>query len=65
MRQEAHYKIQHKAEGLRKTACYNCLNMCVTHHGRKIPIDEFWCERQHGFITEPPTTCDKRRDATL
>ena len=65
MRQEAHYKIQHKAHGLRGSACYNCLNMCVTHHGRKIPIDEFWCERQHGFITEPPTTCDKRRDATL
>ena len=64
MRQEAHYKIQHKAHGLRGSACYNCLNMCVSHHGRKIPIDEYWCERQHGFVKQPPKTCEKRREAS-
>lgn len=65
MRGDAHYKIQHKAHGLLGTACYNCLNMCVSHHGRRIPIDEFYCERKHAFVTEPPEHCDMRRDATL
>ena len=61
----AHHQQQHTAHALRGKACNNCLNMCVVHHGRKIPIEEYWCDRQHQVLEEPPTTCDKRRDATL
>ena len=63
MRLEAHHKQQHTAHALRGKACDNCLNMCVVHHGRKIPIEEYWCDRYHRTI-EPPKHCDKRRDAT-
>ena len=61
---ELHYKIQHTAEALRGKACYNCRSMEVIHHGRRIRIEEYWCDRQHRVLEEPPTVCEKRRDAS-
>ena len=62
---ELHYKIQHTAEALRGAACYNCRSMEVIHHGRRIRVEEYWCDRQHRVLEEPPKHCEKRRDATL
>lgn len=59
----AHHQQQHTAHALRGKACNNCLNMCVIHRGRKIPKEEYWCDRYHQTI-EPLTTCEKRRDAS-
>ena len=59
----AHHQQQHTAYALRGKACNNCLNMCVVHRGRKIPKEEYWCDRYHSVI-EPPKTCEKRREAS-
>ena len=61
---ELHYKIQHKCEALRGKACYNCRSMEVIHHGRRIHIEEYWCDIQHRVLEEPPKHCEKRRDAS-
>ena len=64
MSEEIHYKIQHTAEALRGAACYNCRSMEVIHHGRRIRVEEYWCDKYHQTI-EPMKHCDMRRDATL
>ena len=64
MSEEIHYKIQHTAEALRGAACYNCRSMEVIHHGRRIRVEEYWCDRQHSVLHEPPKHCEKRRDAS-
>lgn len=64
MSEEMHYKVQHKADGLRGKACYNCRSMEVIHHGRRIQIEEYWCDRQHRVLHEQPKTCEKRKEAS-
>lgn len=64
MRLEAHHQQQHTAYALRGKACNNCLNMCVVHHGRRIITEEYWCDRQHRVLEEPPKHCEKRREAS-
>lgn len=64
MSEEIHYQIQHSCEALRGKACYNCRSMEVIHHGRRIVKEEYWCDRQHRVLEEPPTTYEKRREAS-
>ena len=64
MRGDAHYRQQHTAHALRGCACDNCQSMCVMHHGRKIRVEEYWCDTKHRTITELPKQCEKRRQAS-
>lgn len=63
MKQHATHKQRHTANALKKKACNGCSSMCVIERGRKIRIEEYWCDRYHSVI-EPPKTCEKRREAS-
>lgn len=63
MKQHATHRPRHTAKALMGTACDGCLSMCVIERGRKILIEEYWCDRLHGVV-EPPEECKYRRGET-
>ena len=63
MKQHATHNQRHTANALKKKACYGCSSMCVIERGRKIRIEEYWCDRLHGVV-EPPEECPHRRGET-
>ena len=60
MKQHATHRQRHTAKALKNTACNGCPSMCVIERGRKIKIEEYWCDRLHGVV-EPPEKCPHRR----
>ena len=60
MKQYATHKQRHTAHALFGKACDGCASMCVIERGRKIRIEEYWCDRLHGVV-EPPKECPHRR----
>lgn len=60
MKQHATHAQRHTAHALMGSACYGCSSMCVIERGRRIPIEEYWCDRLHGVV-DPPEECPHRR----
>lgn len=61
MRIDAMHPQRHRSAAIKGTACYGCRSMCVIERGRKIKIEEHWCDRKH-MVVEPPVECPHRRE---
>ena len=62
MKQHATHKQRHTANALFGKACYGCSSMCVIERGRKIRIEEYWCDQKHMVVNPHEVTCNYRKD---
>ena len=60
MKQHETHRQRHTAHALLGKACDGCRSMCVIERGRKIRIEEYWCDGLHRVV-EPPKECPHRR----
>ena len=53
---------RHSSRNIADTKCNGCQCMCVSVRGKRIIIEEYWCDHLHGWVDPHEVTCNYRKD---
>lgn len=56
---EAYHPNRHSSRSIKGTTCDGCRSMCVIIRGRRVQIEEYWCDWRHGFVDPHTVECKR------
>ena len=52
---------RHTSPAIKGAPCDGCRCCCVIHRGKRIVVEEYYCEKRHAFVDPHAIECSARK----